>query len=63
MFSLSYSTNIASGLGIIFIIGRFIYMKSYVGDPKKRSLGFALSMLPVLILVIGGIIGAILKMM
>lgn len=61
MFSQFFSTDIAAGIGGVFIVGRFLYLKSYVGDPKKRSIGFALSILPVLILVIGGIAGAVMK--
>ncbi|MGH8178808.1 MAG: MAPEG family protein [Steroidobacter sp.] len=36
----------AAGLGVVFIIGRFIYASTYVRDPKSRSLGFALTALP-----------------
>ena len=62
MFARAYGSEIAAGLGIVFIIGRFIYYKSYVADPDKRSMGFGLSFLPTVILVIGGIIGAVMNM-
>lgn len=61
MFSREYGANIAAGIGVVYIIGRFIYLKSYVADPSKRSLGFGLSMLPVIVLIVGGIIGAVMK--
>jgi len=54
--------DVAAGLGLIFIIGRFLYFKGYIADPKSRSLGFALSFLPTLILIIGGLIGAAVKL-
>jgi len=50
--------NIAAGLGIVWIIGRFIYLRAYVKDPGSRSLGFALTTLPSLFLLIGGAIAA-----
>jgi len=58
MFGHYVSASVAAGLGVIFIVGRFLYFRGYVADPKARSLGFALSFFPALILVIGGLIGA-----
>ena len=42
----------AAALGAVFIIGRAIYASSYVRDPKRRSLGFALTALPTLAMMI-----------
>jgi len=50
--------NIAAGLGIVWIIGRFIYLRAYIKDPGSRSLGFALTSLPSLFMLIGGAIAA-----
>ena len=58
MFGFYVSTNIASVLGGIYIIGRVMYFFSYVKDPKKRSLGFGLSAAPVAALLIGALMGA-----
>lgn len=49
----------ASGLGALFIVGRLLYFFGYVKAAEKRSLGFALSTVPMLFLLIGGIYGAI----
>jgi len=49
----------AAVLVAIYIVGRFIYFSSYVKDPAKRGLGFALSAFPGWILVIGGLVGAL----
>ena len=49
----------AAVLGVIYLIGRFLYLDAYVKDPSKRGLGFALSMLPTLVLVIAALVGAI----
>ena len=50
---------IAAALGLVFVIGRWVYFKGYVKDPTKRSTGFGLSAAPNLILLVGGLIGAI----
>lgn len=50
---------LAAGLGAVFIIGRAIYAAAYVRDPKSRSLGFALTSLPMMFLMIGVLWGAI----
>ena len=46
-------------LGAIFILGRALYFKGYVSAANKRSLGFTLSMMPTLALLIGGLYGSI----
>jgi len=58
MFGFYVSANVAAGLGAIYFIGRGIYFFSYVKDPKTRELGFGLSVGPVLVLVLGALIGA-----
>lgn len=49
---------VAAVLGLIYIVGRLIYFVTYIKDPKKRSAGFAISMLPILILLGGTLYGA-----
>jgi glutathione S-transferase len=43
----------AAALGLVFILGRAIYAVTYVRDPKSRSLGVALTALPILAMLIG----------
>jgi glutathione S-transferase len=62
IFAQYVSAEVAAGLGIIFIVGRFLYLRAYVADPKSRSLGFALSYIPAQILVIGGLVGAAIEL-
>jgi hypothetical protein len=49
-----------AALGVVFIAGRFLYENLYVKDPDKRAPGVLTSFIPALILVIGGLIGALL---
>jgi glutathione S-transferase len=46
-------------IGLIYLIGRFVYQWSYVRDPGKRSLGYNLSVIPALVLLIIALVGAV----
>lgn len=59
MFAHYVSAPVAAGLGVVYVVGRWLYYTTYTVDPAKRSAGFGLSMLPNLALVIGGLIGAL----
>jgi glutathione S-transferase len=52
----------AALLGVIFIIGRIVYLRAYVKAPESRGTGMLLSFIPSAILVIGGLIGSILSL-
>ena len=49
----------AAGLGLLFIVGRTIYFRGYIADPAKRGPGFGLTILATMILLLGGLGGAI----
>jgi glutathione S-transferase len=49
----------AAALGVVYIIGRAVYSRSYIKDPKGRSAGFAMSALPQLLLLLGILIWAV----
>jgi glutathione S-transferase len=49
----------AAAIGVVFIIGRALYARSYVNDPKRRTLGFAMSAIPQLVLLLGILIWAV----
>ena len=57
LFATYVRADLAAGIGVVFIIGRFIYLRAYVADPKSRSLGFLLTILPAAVLIVGGAIG------
>jgi glutathione S-transferase len=48
----------AGWLGLVFVVGRVVYLAGYVADPAKREIGFALSSLPVVVLLLGALWGA-----
>lgn len=47
----------AAWLGLVFVVGRVVYLAGYVADPAKREIGFAMSSIPVVILLIGALWG------
>lgn len=55
---------LAAGLGLVYLVGRILYLRSYVADPKSRTAGFVLTFFPsafmliaTLIIAIGNLIG------
>jgi glutathione S-transferase len=59
LFSHYFSPTAAAGLGVVYLIGREVYAAAYVKDPAKRSAGFGLTALPCVILLLGGLFGAV----
>lgn len=57
-----WPTPFAASLGIVYVIGRHIYWRTYVSDPSKRGIGFMMSMLPTLVLLILAVVGIILSL-
>jgi glutathione S-transferase len=57
LFGLYVSPQWGAGLGAIYLVGRIVYIRSYVADPAKRSTGFGMSMLPTLALLVGALLG------
>lgn len=45
--------------GAVYLVGRLIYWRSYTVAPSSRALGFGLSMLPILALIMGSLAGII----
>jgi uncharacterized membrane protein YecN with MAPEG domain len=45
--------------GSIYIVGRFLYWRSYMSAPESRQLGFALSIGPVVVLLLASLVGII----
>ena len=52
----------AAGLGVVYLIGRAIYRMAYVEDPKGRSVGFMMTVLPTSVMLLWVLVAAVLKM-
>ncbi|NIB44964.1 MAPEG family protein [Pseudomaricurvus alkylphenolicus] len=48
-------------LGVLYIIGRFLYARSYAKDPKSRTVGALMSILPNFVLIGGALVGILLE--
>ncbi|HEX9208655.1 MAG TPA: MAPEG family protein [Steroidobacteraceae bacterium] len=62
LFALYASAMWAAILGVVYLVGRVLYFRGYVADPAKREIGFGLSFLPILGLVIGALVGVLLPL-
>lgn len=58
LFARYVSPGWAAAFGSVYLVGRLLYGHRYVGDPAARGAGFALSVLPILVMVVGAMIGA-----
>ena len=59
LFGLYVSPGWGAILGAVFLVGRVLYLRGYVADPSKREVGFGLSVLPVFVLLVGALVGAV----
>jgi len=50
-------------IGVVYLVGRQFYLSGYISDPKRRALGYALSILPAFALVVLAVIGIVLAML
>ncbi|PCJ26871.1 MAG: hypothetical protein COA96_04380 [SAR86 cluster bacterium] len=49
----------AAGLGVVFLIGRIIYLRGYVADPKTRGTGMIIGFLPTVFMLFAGLFMAV----
>ena len=48
-----------AALGAVYLVGRMVYYRAYVRDPRSRGIGFLLSSAPIILLVVAGAIGVV----
>ena len=48
-----------AALGALYLIGRQLYLRAYVSDPASRGLGFLLTFLPSVLLLVAALVGAV----
>lgn len=52
----------AAGLGVVFIVGRFVYRASYLKDPATRTNGFTIGVVATFVMLFGGLVGALMRL-
>lgn len=61
MFAAYVSVAGAAGLGFVFAVSRYIYLRGYVADPARRGMGFGIGALVQMVLLLGALGGAALN--
>jgi glutathione S-transferase len=54
-----YDARLAAGCGLLFIVGREVYRREYMADPRTRTLGYALCAAGIIVAMLGGAWGAL----
>ncbi len=54
--------GIASALGVVWLIGRFVYATSYVRDPASRGAGFMMSFVPTALMLLGTLVAILISL-
>jgi hypothetical protein len=49
-------------VGMVYVVGRFVYRAEYLKDPDSRGLGFTMSFIPSATLLIWALVAAIMNM-
>ena len=52
-----------AGLGVLWIIGRYVYSEAYVKDPSTRSRGFGIQALATLLLLLTSLVAAVVNLL
>ena len=50
---------VVGAIGAIYLVGRMLYWRSYVAEPKNRGPGFLLTVLPTFVLLAMGLYGSV----
>lgn len=54
-----WSPAIMAGIGAVYLVGRVLYFREYIQQPTSRTLGFSLSFMPILVLLIAALAGIV----
>ncbi len=59
LFSLFVSPNWGAGIGGVWIVGRILYAWGYYQEANKRTLGFGINALSLIVLLLGSLVGIV----
>lgn len=48
-----------AAIGLVYIVGRFVYRAEYLKDPDSRGLGFTITFLPTAVMLVWALIAAV----
>jgi len=54
-----WNTAFVALVGVVYLIGRVVYWRSYMVNPANRTIGFMLSFFPTVVLILLGLSGAV----
>jgi hypothetical protein len=56
-----WSPSLVALGGAVYLVGRLVYWRAYSKDPGSRTLGFGLSIFPILAMLLAVLVGLVLK--
>jgi glutathione S-transferase len=62
LFAAYVNSVIAALIGLVWIGGRYVYMRGYIKAPKERHTGFMIQGVATVIALLGGLIGAVISL-
>ena len=57
LFGLYVNGRLGALIGLVFVAGRYLYVRGYVEDPEKRGRGFMIGFVATAVLLAGAVIG------
>lgn len=61
MASVYWSPVMVCAAGVVYLVGRMIYWRSYNANPASRSIGFLLTIIPTVLLLLSVFVGAVIQ--
>ncbi len=62
MCGMYWDDRIVAAVGVVWIVGRVMYMQGYIKAANQRSMGFGVQALAALVLLIGAAVGAVMNL-
>jgi uncharacterized membrane protein YecN with MAPEG domain len=54
-----WDPRLVAAVGAVFLVGRLLYFRGYVREPRQRHIGFMLSIVPSAVLALGACVGVV----